>query len=354
MTPRERVLAAINRRRPDKLPKTISFTGPVLQAFRARTGADNPLDHFGTETRWVGFHPTRRETDWARFLPDLPAGAVFSEWGVGYLKRKDTHYFRYAGPMRAFTSVDQIRSYPYPDVTADYRHEDLEARVAALHEREWAVAGSVTPEGGAFFEAAWVLRDFDMLLLDFAANPEMAEALLNEVVSRSVFMARRLAEAGVDFIYTGDDVGTERAMLISPATWRRFLKPRLARVIAAARAVRPDIPVFYHSDGYCEPIIPELIEIGVTILNPVQPECMDPAELKRRFGDRLAFWGTVGTQTTMPFGTPDDVRREVRHRFETVGLGGGLVIAPTQTIEPDVPWENIVAFFEAVEECRYG
>jgi uroporphyrinogen decarboxylase len=182
----------------------------------------------------------------------------------------------------------------------------------------------------------------------------MAEALLNEVVSRSVFMARRLAEAGVDFIYTGDDVGTERAMLISPATWRRFLKPRLARVIAAARAVRPDIPVFYHSDGYCEPIIPELIEIGVTILNPVQPECMDPAELKRRFGDRLAFWGTVGTQTTMPFGTPDDVRREVRHRFETVGLGGGLVIAPTQTIEPDVPWENIVAFFEAVEECRYG
>jgi uroporphyrinogen decarboxylase len=353
MTPRERLLAAITLRQPDRLPKAISFTEPMMRIFREKTGADDPLEYFGVETRWVSFHPTRVKSDWSRFLPGLPDGAEVSEWGVGYLKRQDTHYFRYASPMRSFTSIEQIRSYPYPDITADYRHADLEQRVAALKDRGFAVAGSVTPEGGAFFEAAWVLRGLDQLLVDFVDNREFAEALLDEIVTRSAFMAARYAEAGVDFIYTGDDVGTERAMLISPATWRRFLKPRLARVIQAARRVRPDIPVFYHCDGYCEPIIPELIEIGVTILNPVQPECMDPAKLKRKFGRHLAFWGTVGTQSTMPFGTPQEVRTVVWERFRTVGVGGGLVIAPTQVIEPDVPWENIIAFFEAVEECKY-
>lgn len=134
--------------------------------------------------------------------------------------------------------------------------------------------------------------------------------------------------------------------------WRKWLKPRLARVIEQARRVKPDILIFYHSDGDCTAIIPELIEIGVDILNPVQPECMNPAELKKEYGDRLAFWGTIGTQTTMPFGTPDEVKAVVKERIETVGKGGGLLLAPTHILEPEVPWENVLAFFEAVEE--YG
>jgi uroporphyrinogen decarboxylase len=110
--------------------------------------------------------------------------------------------------------------------------------------------------------------------------------------------------------------------------------------------------IFYHSDGNATAIVPDLIEIGVDILNPVQSECMDPGEMKRLYGDRLSFWGTIGTQTTLPFGTPDDVRREVKTRMETVGVGGGLVLAPTHMVEPDVPWENLVALVEAVHE--YG
>jgi uroporphyrinogen decarboxylase len=110
--------------------------------------------------------------------------------------------------------------------------------------------------------------------------------------------------------------------------------------------------VFYHSDGNILPIIPELIEIGVDILNPIQPECMDPAELKRMYGDKLSFWGTIGTQTTMPFGTPDDVRNEVCERIATVGKGGGLFLSPSHILEPEVPWANIEAFVEA--ERKYG
>jgi uroporphyrinogen decarboxylase len=150
----------------------------------------------------------------------------------------------------------------------------------------------------------------------------------------------------------GDDVGTQRGMLMSVRMWRQHLKPRLARVIAAGRAVRPDVLVFYHSDGNMAAIIPDLIEIGVDILNPVQPECMDPAALKAQYGDRLSFWGLIGTQTTLPFGTPSDVAADVRLRIETVGKGGGLFLAPTHVIEPEVPWENIVAFVEAVKGTR--
>ncbi len=150
----------------------------------------------------------------------------------------------------------------------------------------------------------------------------------------------------------GDDVSAQTGMIMSPATWRRFFKPRLADIIAAARAIAADLPVFYHTDGDCRAIIDELIEIGVTILNPVQPECMDPAEIKRLYGNRLAFWGTIGIQGTLPFGTPADVRREVKRRMESVGRNGGFLIGPSHMIEPEVPWENIVALYEAIDE--YG
>lgn len=149
-------------------------------------------------------------------------------------------------------------------------------------------------------------------------------------------------------------MGSQKGMIMNPEVFRKFLKPRLSKVIKSARRVKPKIHVFYHSDGKIDPIIPDLIEIGVTVLNPVQPGCMDPVELKRKYGEYLAFWGTVSTQTTMPFASPEEVKRVVRERIETVGKGGGLVIAPDQSLESDVPWENIVAFFEVVEEYKYS
>jgi uroporphyrinogen decarboxylase len=188
------------------------------------------------------------------------------------------------------------------------------------------------------------------LLVDFLVNPELAAALLDQLTATGVASATRLAQAGIDVLTTGDDVGMQKGMMMSPETWRKWLKPRLAEIIAAAKKVKPDLLVFYHSDGKIESIIPELIEIGIDILNPVQPECMDPAQLKREYGNDLSFWGTIGTQTTMPFGTPEEVKATIKERIKTVGQGGGLLLAPTHVIEPDVPWENVLAFFEAIEE----
>jgi uroporphyrinogen decarboxylase len=151
----------------------------------------------------------------------------------------------------------------------------------------------------------------------------------------------------------GDDVAMQTGMLISPQLWRIWLKPRMVRIINAAKSIHPRIHIFYHSDGNPSAIIDELIEIGVTVLNPIQPECMNPAEVKKKYGDRLAFWGTMGVQSTLPFGTPEDVRAEVKLRMQTIGSGGGLLLGPSHMIEPEVPWENIIAFFNAVEEYGY-
>jgi uroporphyrinogen decarboxylase len=145
----------------------------------------------------------------------------------------------------------------------------------------------------------------------------------------------------------GDDVSTQLAMMISPAIWKQYLKPRMAHIIAAARKAKPDMLIFYHGDGNLTDIVPDLIEIGVDVLNPVQPECVNAFALKKQYGDKLSFWGTIGTQTTMPFSSPAEIERIVKTNIEVMGRGGGFLVAPTHTLEPDVPWENIEAFVNA-------
>jgi uroporphyrinogen-III decarboxylase len=137
-------------------------------------------------------------------------------------------------------------------------------------------------------------------------------------------------------------------MLMSPDTWRRFLKPRMAAFISSLKSINPSLKVAYHSDGSILPIIPELIEVGVDVLNPVQPRSMDPALLKRQYGDDLCFWGSIDEQQTLPFGGPADVRAEVMQRLQTLGRDGGLIIGPTHHVQLDTPVENVQALVETV------
>ena len=378
MTPRNRVLTAMKRQVPDKVPLVMSFTPHKLAEFRQRTGAEDPSDYFNFEVRGVGLNLTRQQTDAlnqarqqtdflpylgplasphqkAKFLPylgPLPPDAFVNEWGIGIVPGSTSNYADYIHPLRNISSTVELEDYPFPDVLDDSRWEGIADKVAEWHERGYAVGGGIPHYSGTLFECAWILRGMENLLADFLLHPELASALLDRLTASGIESATRLARVGIDILTTGDDVGTQRGMMMSPALWRKWLKPRMREIIAAAKTVNPDLLVFYHSDGNIEPIIPELIEIGVDILNPVQPECMDPARLKREYGNYLAFWGTIGTQTTMPLGTPEEVKAVVRERIETVGKGGGLLLAPTHVLEPDVPWENIVAFIEAVDE--YG
>jgi uroporphyrinogen decarboxylase len=344
----------MRRRQPDRVPFDLSFgIAPCqLDQLVRRTGSADPVEYFGADTRMLTIGPTRVQADLSGYLGDLPPNVTIDEWGVGHKPTGSAapahaHLEGFIHPMAALESGGEALDYPLPDVDAEYRYGSLASEIRAVQSRGLAALATMT---STIFEQAWYLRGMERLLVDFVENAEFAIALLDRITLLRRVQAAQYAALGPDVITFGDDVGTQRAMLMSPDMWRRWLKPRLASVIAAARSVHPDVLIFFHSDGNIRPIIPDLIEIGVDILNPVQPECMDPADLKRRFGDRLSFWGTIGTQTTFPFGTTDDVRREVRTRAETVGKGGGLFLAPTHYLEPEVPFENIVAFVEAVKE----
>jgi uroporphyrinogen decarboxylase len=245
-----------------------------------------------------------------------------------------------------------LEAFPFPDVSAPYGGDGLADQVLRLHQLDLAAGGNLPHLGGELFEAAWRLRGLENFLLDLLERPDWAHSLLDRLAALARRNAETLARAGVDVLALDDDVGMPGTMMISPATWRTFFKPRLAQIIEAARRIKPGLRVLYHSDGHFEPIVGDLMEIGVDAINPLQPEHMNAARIRKRFGPGLVLWGTVGRQTTFSFAKPDDIRQEVQQRIEALGRSG-LVLCPAYDVdEPDIPWANVHAFLEAVR--AYG
>jgi len=355
MNSRERFLVALSREVPDRVPIDLTYCGfnrEALRLFKERTGSDDPNEYFGVEKSVVWFNPNPTKIDpgerYASFYNDLPSSAAISEWGNASVPGSNSAFDLLLHPLKKATTLREIQSYPLPDITEDYRYEGLKEEIKDAKENGLAVVWNNIN----IFEKAWGLRGNDELLVDFFVNQDMAACLLDRLTELWIFSAKKGAELKTDIIWTGDDIGMQDRMMMSPDTWRKWIKPRFEKIIKSAKDINPHIIICYHSDGFIEPVIPDLIEIGVDVLNPVQPECMDPAKIKKLYGDKLAFWGTIGIQTTLPFGTPEEVRRVVKERIETVGAGGGLVISPTHAIEPEVPLENITAFVKAAKE--YG
>jgi len=355
MTSRERVLAALAHRPTDRVPRllyeeAIGYTPPVRRLLREKCAPRTPLDYFGMDITSVEAAPTElprsRFTAWlGPSAAEALASGQVDEWGVWWRTGSLHHFAHIESPLRGIQDIGRIREYPWPDVDQAGRFRNTGSEVEARHSRGLAVAAYA----GSVFEQSWFIRGLEDLMMDLLAAPEVAHHLFERASGFQKFAAEQFARAGVDIIITGDDVAGQNGLLMSLETWREFLKPRLAATVRAVKEANPRAFVFYHSDGNVERIIPDLIEIGVDILNSVQPECMDPAAIKRQYGGRLSFWGTVSVQRTMPFGTPEDVRREVRSRIRDVARGGGLILAPAHVLNPEVPWENIVAFFEAAD-----
>jgi uroporphyrinogen decarboxylase len=276
------------------------------------------------------------------------------EWGIGWRSvRYETPYGigRYTEMCDHPLADDRaIQSYRPPDATRSELYTEAERVIRDFKDEYWIVGVTVT----TIFECAWGLRGYERMLSDFVLKPDLAEALLDIPYRYHLTAARNLAEMGVDMIWIGDDVGAQKNMLISPKTWRKFLKPRMANFIAEIKAINPQLKVAYHSDGVIEPIIPELIEIGVDVLNPIQPASMDPAQLKQKYGRQLCFWGTIDEQYTLPFGRPEDVRAEVLERLQTIGKGGGLILGPTHHVQLDTPMENFWAMVRTITGTEYS
>jgi uroporphyrinogen-III decarboxylase len=242
-----------------------------------------------------------------------------------------------------------ISQYRPPDPNRSELYSDAYWTIEHFKDEYWLVGVTVC----TIWETAWALRGYDRLLTDLVTDPDLADAILEIPYRYHLTAAKRLVEMGVDMIWIGDDVGAQHSMIISPRHWRRHLKPRMAAFIGELKAINPKLRVAYHSDGNVLPIIPELIEIGLDVLNPIQPRCMDPADLKERYGDRLCFWGTVDEQETLPFGSPEDVRHEIGTRLQTVGRSGGLIIGPTHHVQLDTPLENFWAMVNTIAETPY-
>lgn len=356
MTVRENLLAAVSRRTPQWVPRGGNLSPAQMERLKERTGSEDAAAYFRMDPlAGIGIGATRLRTDFSEYhayypLP-MPADRTrVDEFGIGWVRGSVYHFEDMVHPMYTFTTLEEFKRFPYPDVAAEYRRVGIAERVIELQAQGRPVAAGVPCVGGTIFETAWRMRGLENMLADLLLNPDLASYHLDRLTEMATDNARFLSSCGIDMLHTSDDIATQRGMMMGPETWRKWLKPRLGAVIAAAREKNPNLHVWYHSDGDCRAVIPDLIEIGITVLNPIQPECMDPVWVKREYGDYLALWGTIGTQTTLPFGTPEEVRAAVKHMIETVGEGGGLFVAPTHLIEPDVPWENIEALYDACDE----
>ena len=343
MTSRERTLKALNHQTPDKVPLCLAYETPATIA--ARYDMDESLMRQDIYNAFIDLDPLDRNIR-NRYLKEIPDAAQIDPWGVAKWHSSTGDTYRIQGPLQNMSHPDELVDFPFPSFSSD-AVEAAATRTKELQKAGFAVQGAMSQ---TIFELAWAMYGMEHLMVAFAENPAFVHRLLDEITARKKDMAVCFAKGGVDILRLGDDVGTQHGMMISPDRWREFLKPRLAEIIAAARNERPELPIFYHSDGDIREIIDELIEIGVTILNPVQPECMDPFEIKQRYGDRLTLWGTIGTQSLLPFGTPAQIRRTVRDYIRILGADGGYVIGPTHSINRDVSRENIIAFYEAVQE----
>lgn len=281
---------------------------------------------------------------------DFREGTRIDGWGVAHEPGSTAafHMTLMHHPMEDFDSAEQIMAYPLP-VYDPSGLDSQRKQVRLLHEADRAAMGGMQC---TIWETAWYMRGMENLMCDMKSEDPMAEALLDRVADLAVLRASSYAKAGADAIFLGDDIGTQSTLMMSEGMYAEWLKPRLKRVIDAARDINPEIIVFYHSCGHVTEFIPHLIKAGIDVLNPVQPECMDFRELHGRYGDRLSFHGTIGTQSVMPFGTPEEVRRTVFDNLDAAGEKGGLYVCPTHLLEPEVPVENVIAYINACAEYR--
>ena len=205
--------------------------------------------------------------------------------------------------------------------------------------------------GFSLYERAWILRGVESVLTDFLANPAFIEELFERITEFNLSVTKRLCQFPADAFHFGDDWGQQYGLLIHPDLWRKFFKKHLKKLYDAVHDA--GLPVSIHSCGNITDIIPDLIEIGVDIISPLQAEALDFKFLKKEYDKYLTFWGGISTQKTMPFGTPEDVRAEIRETIRTLAKDGGYILAPSHDLQGDIPLENILAFIDEAQNQKF-
>jgi len=375
---RERVLAAINHQEPDRVPIVLGVsnaTGIKMKPYRAikqLVGITAPDDYLyqwpELGTAAIDEATMRRLHSDVRGVCDLepahilaanrarpPHSDYIDSWGSGAMEIAPDDWFPGVHPLLDATSVEEVDAYPgWPDMSDPTRVAHVRAQARALAEAgEYAILA--TPWLLFPFERAYAMQGLEHFLLNMALHPDFAVALLRKNAEMSkALMGVFLEELGdnVDMIKIGDDLGTQHSLMISPKMYRAMLKPIHADFIRFIKA-RTKAKVFFHTDGDVEPLIEDFLEMGVDILNPIQTSAgkmSDLVSLKAKYGDRITFCGAIDTHRVLPFGTPDEVRAEVKRVIQALAPGGGFMLGGVHTIMNDVPAQNVLAMVDAVQE----
>jgi uroporphyrinogen decarboxylase len=358
MNSRERFLTTINGKEPDRPPVIATVTPQVAKKLSDALGLpyEPPYDsmlstrmshmdlltHLGNDAAGVA----------ACAADDSPTikldnGLLTNEWGM-IMKDIGLYGEFYDFPLKhAETKVD-IDNYSFPDPFAKGRFRVARENIER-YKPNFGVFGDLEI---SIYETAWYLTGMEKLLMDLMMEPEYLEPLLDRIMYINTETGKELIKLGVDMLWCGDDFGSQQGMIMDPSTWRKYFKTRIKTMFEEFRAINPDIKLAWHSCGSMIPIIPDFIEIGLDILNPIQPLAKDmaPEFLKKEFGKDLIFFGGICVQDLLPNGSVQQIKDEVKRRVEILGKGGGYIIAPAHNIQVDTSVENILAFFEAVKE----
>jgi len=345
MNSRQRVVTALNHKEPDRVPIDIGGTGattlliPTYEALMKFLGINK-------ETPLV-----------SRFFRMAYLDEEISKkLGVDASKPVNSLYYKFEKhPLESAETVGDIEKYKLPDPDDPGRTEGLGEKIEYLYENtEYALVGE---PGDSVFERAWYLRGMENVLNDLYFNQELLKALLDRV--SDYFIAKvgpflDIVGTYIDVFFTGDDLGTQNGPLLSPEMYKKIIKPFHKKVFDFIKS-KTDAKLIFHSCGSIFEIIPDLIEIGVDGINPVQTTAykMDAVSLKKEFGEDLSFWGGIDTQKILPFGTDEELKKEIENKINVLGSNGGYVMASVHTIQPDVSPEKIIKMIEYGKEYGY-
>ena len=339
MNSRQRVEMALNFEQPDRTPFFASFVPEINQKLRSELnisemdtgvalGNDMVKCCAGLEMSFYG-KPEPEYTD---------------AWGIKwrYVKNQSGVYTEIAEHPLA-GDMAKLDSFEIPDPCEDSQYDDFRRKKELYGNEKWMIGSSQI----SIFEGCWYLRGLDTFMMDMALEPEYSEKLMDKVMRFPLNAARKYIELGADMIWFGDDVAMQTGMMMSVDMWRTYFKDRYATLFGECKKLNPNIKIAYHSCGNCDAILDDMIEIGLDVLNPLQPMAIDPFETKKRYGKRLALFGGLCVQNTMPYGTTEDVRNAVTKLKAELGKGGGCILAPAHHIQADTSIENIRAFYTA-------
>ncbi|MBC8181300.1 hypothetical protein H8E88_09255 [candidate division KSB1 bacterium] len=356
MKSKERVITALNHKQPDRPPVFVTVTPQIGEAlnkmlaikndglvdsfFANRISYTKALTQLGNDcvcvaTCWPeGFTPVENED-----------GSVTDEWGI--VSKSTGMYNEMIGhPLAYVETIEELDEYTFPDPLAKGRF-DFAREMIKKYGNDFAIIGE---QECSVFEMSWYLVGLEKFLLDMMIEKPYIFELMDRVMEINLKQACQLIELGVDIIWTGDDMGDQNGMILSPELWRKIFKPRMQHVFSTFKKLNPNIKIAYHSCGSILPIIPDLIEIGLDILNPLQPlaKGMEAEPLKKEFGEKLSFFGGIDIQHLLPQGTPAEIKEVVKEKMQILGKNGGYILAPVHNIQPDTPIENVIALFDAV------